>query len=170
MDTACRADVPVDLGDLAQRGYRFALSLTHNVEHAEELTQDAWFSVLKANGPWRRAYLFTTIRNRFIDQCRRDRRKNAWMAQQVAGNGETNGDDTWADDESIAATNGSIKSALQDLRPEERGVLFLSAVEDFSARQIAELLDMPRGTVLSLLHRAKAKVRNYVSKESDEKS
>ncbi len=55
--------------------------------------------------------------------------------------------------------NGSLDSALGRLRPEERAVLYLSAVEGFTAKQIGELLDWPRGTVLSMLHRSKNKIR-----------
>ena len=52
-----------------------------------------------------------------------------------------------------------MESALGRLRPEERAVLYLAAVENYTARQIGELLGWPRGSVLSLLHRARSKLR-----------
>ncbi len=54
---------------------------------------------------------------------------------------------------------GELEWALATLRPVEREPLFLSAVEGFTAREIGELTDRPRGTVLSLIHRAKGKMR-----------
>ncbi len=59
-----------ELEDLLQRGYRYALSLTHNRHRAEELLQEACVSLLRSGGHWRVASLFTTIRHRLIDQLR----------------------------------------------------------------------------------------------------
>ena len=62
-----------DVRELAQRGYRFALALTHDPDQAEDVLQDAWYRVLHANGPLTAGYLFSTVRNRFIDLARRDK-------------------------------------------------------------------------------------------------
>ena len=53
--------------------------------------------------------------------------------------------------------------ALGLLRPVERAVMLLSAVEGYTAREIGELLDAPRGTVLSLMHRTRAKIRRWLT-------
>ena len=154
-----------NFAELVQRGYRFALSLTHNATQAEDLIQDAWFSVLRARGPMSPAYLFATVRNRFIDQYRRDR---ARPTEALDNHPEPEGLDEsqmW-DGEGLPATNGAFDAALGKLRPEERSVLYLAAVEQFTAKQIADLLDWPRGTVLSMLHRTKCKLRQMVLAES----
>ena len=57
---------------MLRQGYRFALSLTHDTARAEDLLQDAWVSVLRADGPQTPAYLITAIRSRYIDLYRRD--------------------------------------------------------------------------------------------------
>lgn len=157
------ADASGDLGELLQRGYRFALSLTHDAARAEDLAQDAWLSVLKARGPRTRQYLFATIRNRFIDQCRR----NALvLTEPLARYSDEEGEvGVWQDDVEIHVQDGCLRRALDRLRPEERAVLFLSAVEDFTAQQIAELLDWPRGTVLSCIHRARNKLRHILQSD-----
>jgi len=141
-----------------QRGYRFALSLTHNAQHAEELVQDAWFSVLKARGPWNRFYLFSAIRSRFVDTCRR--RKIAAFETLVEDiHGEDGPSDETSLGDGLALENGALDAALHGLRPEERTVLFLAAVEGCTAQEIADLLQWPRGTVLSMLHRTRKKLR-----------
>ena len=98
-----------DLTELAQRGYRFALSLTHHVPRAEDLVQDAWLSLLRSNGPWTRAFLFTVIRNRFIDLCRRERcvtfESLSDSAEAVADDGES----CWPNDTPLAISNESLE-------------------------------------------------------------
>lgn len=142
--------------DLAQRGYRFALSLTHNTDRAEDLLQDAWFALLKREGPWSAAYLFTTIRNRFIDEYRRSVRHDPEPFETC----EEQGDPDNSTDEPLVIANGNLEHALERLSAEERAVLYLSGVERCSAQAIAELLQWPRGTVLGMIRRAKGKLRS----------
>ena len=59
------------LATLAQRGFSYALSLTHDRVAAEDLLQDAWAGVIRAGGPRTRPYLFRAIRSRWIDGYRR---------------------------------------------------------------------------------------------------
>ena len=61
-----------------------------------------------------------------------------------------------------ALSENALSSALGRLRPEERAVLFLSVVEGYSAQQIGKLLEWPRGTVLSLIHRARGKLQRMM--------
>ena len=49
-----------------------------------------------------------------------------------------------------------LTQALSRLRPEEREAIYLQAVKGYTAAEAAELMDRPRGTVLSLIHRGKA--------------
>ena len=147
-----------ELGELVQRGYRFALSLTHSAQRAEELVQDAWFSVLRARGPWSRGYLFSAIRSRFIDDCRR---RKIVVFEPLHEDTQQECDDLEVSfDDGLLAGNGALDAALGKLKPEERTVLFLAAVEEYTAQQIAELLAWPRGTVLSMLHRTRRKLRD----------
>lgn len=166
------ANQQVDLGDLVQRGYRFALSLTHDVARAEDLVQDAWHSLLKANGTWTRPYLFAAVKSRFIDQCRRDGRVvfEALDESNADRDCAANGDASASVGEHLVSVNGQFTSALNALRPEERGALYLSAVEGATAGEIADMLGLPRGTVLSLMHRGKAKLRKAILREADVES
>lgn len=151
-----------DLADLVQRGYRFAFSLTHDGAWADDLVQDAWLSVLRAAGPWSREYLFATIRNRFVDECRRRRIVGFESLEALAEPAGLDAPWTEGDTWDAAIAGDELGRALSGLRPEERTVLFLSAVEGYTAREIADLLGCPRGSVLSLMHRARARVREYL--------
>ena len=151
-----------DLVDLVQRGYRFAYSLTHHAAWAEDLVQDAWLSVLRAGGPWSRQYVFAAIRNRFVDECRRRQivgfEPLDEMCESSGATEDSSASEVWDD----AIDAAGLERALGALRSEERAVLFLAAVEGYTAREIAELLGWPRGSVLSLMHRARGRAREYL--------
>ena len=63
----------------------------------------------------------------------------------------------------VLILSGALDRALSRLRPQERAALVLSAVEGYTAREIAEFLDCPRGTVLSLMFRARQKLQRWLS-------
>lgn len=150
--------------DLLQRAFRFAFSLTHDMSDAEDLVQDAWLAVLKADGPRTAPYLMASVRSRFIDQWRRKR-----VVEMVALEPEHHaasavaGADLWADDRPLRALSGAVEKALARLSADERASLYLSAVEGYSAREIADLLDRPRGTILSMLFRSREKLRRILA-------
>lgn len=154
-----------DLCDLVQRGYRFAYALAHDAARADDLLQEAWLSVLKARGPWTREYLFAAIRNRFIDVCRR----NALVAFEPlidADRAECVAENAACEiDESATLDAGALGGALARLRNEERAVIYLTVVEELTAQQVAEMFGWPRGTVLSLAHRARKKLREWIRLE-----
>lgn len=156
---------PGDIHDLVQRGYRFAHSLTHNADQAEELLQEAWFQILRRGGPWHRGYLFATIRNRFIDQYRRmELLRPLPLNGELDGQVVDEGDRFVFPDGPMSLANG-VAGALSKLGPEERAVLFLAAVEGMTAQAIADLLEWPRGTVLSMIFRARKKLQRGAQSE-----
>lgn len=154
--------VPSGIDDLLDRGYRYAFSLAHNGAEAEDLLQDACLSILGSGAKWERAYLFATIRNRFIDRYRRNRKILflSLEAEHDVPNDEN--DENWGSSDVLL--NGQLDRALASLRAEERETLFLAVVEGYTAEEIGELTSRPRGTILSLLHRTKAKLRDLLGK------
>jgi len=153
-----------DLADLLQHGFRYAFSLSHDRSRAEDLLQDAWVAVLKAGGPHTRGYLLSAIRSRFINLYRRERLVPTVSLEEFAGSaGVDRGvEDTFLPD--LLA----LEKSLSSLRSAEREALFLSAVEGYTAQEIAGLTDQPRGTVLSLIHRARVKLRRSLEAASGE--
>jgi RNA polymerase sigma-70 factor (ECF subfamily) len=113
--------------------------------------------------------LFAAIRNKFIDHCRRERIAWAESLDTLAevDSAERTGDENGFKDPALS--NGRFESALNDLRPEERAVLYLMLVEGYTAQSVADLFEWPRGTVLSMSHRARQKVRASVNGESVDK-
>lgn len=151
------ADVSSNMDELLQRGYRYALSLTHDRHAAEELLQEACLSLVQSGGRWHVGSVLTAIRHRFIDRLRRRglTMQSLDIAAEVAH--EAAGP--------AALTNeldADLERALGALRPEERELLYLSAVEEMTAAEIAKITDRPRGTILSLIHRAKRKARELL--------
>lgn len=152
---------------LLKQGYRFALSLTHDAARAEDLVQDAWVAMLRADGPRSAAYLITAIRTRWVDEHRRalivpteSLDSKPRLAHEIER-------EFWCDPCEAVSLKTTLDRALGLLRPEERAVLLLSAVEGYTAKEIGGMLDAPRGTVLSLMHRTRAKMRRWLNDSSN---
>ncbi len=152
---------------LLDSGYRYAVALTHDRGEAEDLIQDACLAILASGAPWERPYLFATIRNRFIDRYRRNR-KVLFVALEDGDGGETEPVELdWPAPDVIEA--GRLERALGALRAEEREALFLAVVEGYTAEEIGRMTSRPRGTILSLLHRTKRKLRDLLGGERGER-
>ena len=151
-----------DINDLLRCSYRFALALSHDRSRAEDLVQDAWISVLRAQGPWTKEYLFSVVRNRFIDQHRRARLVNTEILEEHTEISIDSERYFWCDEVPASSGNTSLDRALSRLRPEEREVMFLTAVEGYTAKEVADMLGSARGTVLSMMHRARKKLRRWL--------
>jgi len=137
-----------------QCGFRYALALTHHAADAEDLVQEAWLKLCRSyGGVASNALLFTAVRNLFVDQCRRKKIVHFESLDQP----EAPALPPVAAEES--GVKGDLDALLAVLRPVERETLFLHYYEGHTAEEIAQLTGQPRGTVLSLLHRAIAKLR-----------
>lgn len=143
----------IDDRQLINSGFRYAVSLTHNRHDAEDLIQQACLKVLRSHGTLvSKSYLFTAIRNLFYDSLRKQR---LISEEQITEDSITDGTSshTRTVDQKI-----DLKEILGCLRAEEREVLFLQCVEGYTAEEIGTLTNQPRGTVLSLLSRAKKRL------------
>ncbi len=143
--------------ELLQSGYRYALSLTHHRADAEDLAQQAWLNLCQRyGGATSRAALYTTIRNLFIDRCRRAR-VVAFDSLDAAP------PDLAAPASAAPGTSDDLERLLGTLRPGEREAIYLHHIDGHTAEEIGVLTRQPRGTVLSLLHRAFKKLRDAAS-------
>ncbi len=150
----------VDLAEMLRRGMRFAQSLTHDRSEAEDLLQDAATAMLVKGVAWEACYLFATIRNRFIDRCRRRKIVAFVSLDHGLASGEPR--EIPAPDACAVVDHfegDRLHRALAALRDDERETLFLAAIEGFTAEEIARFSGRPRGTVLSVIFRAKRKLR-----------
>jgi len=137
-----------------QKGYRYALALTHHAADAEDLVHEAWLNLSRRYGKVEtNALLFTAVRNLFVDQCRRKK------IVQFDSLEDATGPELATNPESEPGVQGDLDTLLEVLRPVEREALFFHYYEGRTAEEIAQLTGQPRGTVLSLLHRSIAKLR-----------
>ena len=137
--------------ELLQSAYRYALSLTSEAGAAEDLAQQGWLRLLRRHGQVpRRGSLFLTVRRLFIDRYRRDRRVEFVPLEDL--------DREPPVPQAPVVDRLDLERLLADLRPKEREALYLHAVEGYSATEIGRLTEQGRGTVLSLIHRARKKL------------
>lgn len=152
-----------DIETLIQAGYRYAYALQNDSGEAQGLVHDAWLRASKsANGTPDKALLFRCVRNIHIDQYRRSRKVQFCSVDDF---GRDAGDQTGAFDV-VEVPDSKLESALTTLREPEREALFLSVVEGYTAGEVAKLTGSTRGTVLSLIHRARSKLKNIMTEDN----
>ena len=141
----------MDERELLQSAYRYALSLTSEAGAAEDLAQQGWLRLLGRHGRVpRQGSLFLTVRRLFIDRYRRDRRVEFVPLEDL--------DREPPVPPVPVVEHVDLERLLAELRPKEREALYLHAVEGFSATEIGRRTQQGRGTVLSLIHRARKKL------------
>lgn len=147
---------------LLQSAYRYAHALCGHAELSEDLVHESWLKVVDKHGPSPdKALLFRVIRNLFIDGVRHRTRfpSDSYDDHPLP-------DATAFDPSHYASHDLVLAQALSELRSIEREVLFLWALEGHTAAEIATLTTQSRGTVLSQIHRAKAKLKKHLNLHS----
>ena len=145
------------LRELIPRLRRFALSLTRHASNADDLVQNCLERALGSVAAKRpdgdlRAWLFTILYRQFVDNHRRSRRY-ARMLEFFTGR-----DDTQPSTERTVLAQSTLE-AFDQLATEQRALLLWVSVEGLSYKQVAEILDVPIGTVMSRLSRARNALR-----------
>jgi RNA polymerase sigma factor (sigma-70 family) len=146
---------------------RYARVLTGEASRADDLVQEtlarAWEKRrLWAAGTDLRAWLFTIMHNVFVNQRALARRD----ARNVSLDGDEGGGESWQ--LSVRATQYARVELMEMMQQvgrlpsEQREVLLLAAVEELRYEEIAEVLAIPIGTVMSRLSRARDKLRRMV--------
>ncbi len=144
---------------------RVAHTLTGSWADAEDLVQDtlirAYRNIAGFDGAHPRAWLLTILRNAHLNSLRRqhpdllgdriDAGHRPAFGAPVAGSAE--------DDVVEAVMDERVETALAGLDPKFRAVLLLIDVEQLTYAEVAELLAVPVGTVMSRLSRARDRVR-----------
>jgi len=160
LDAPSDISIPTTDAERLQKGYRYALALTHHPEDAQDLVHEAWLNLCRRYGQvGSNAILFTAVRNLFVDQCRRKK------IVQFESLDEPETPDVPEMVDSEPGVQGDLETLLATLRPVEREALFLHYYEGRTAEEIGQLTSQPRGTVLSLLHRAIAKLREVATQD-----
>jgi RNA polymerase sigma-70 factor (ECF subfamily) len=145
--------------------YNFARWLVHNSNDAEDLVQETYLKALRGFASFQpgtnfRAWIFQILRNTFLSSCSKLERR-----MTVAMDSEKDGPELAVDMETpetilmIRSDSQLVQSAIYDLPVHYRQTLLLCEVEEMSYQEIAEVLSIPIGTVMSCLARARKAVR-----------
>jgi RNA polymerase sigma factor (sigma-70 family) len=140
--------------------HNLARWLTRNTDDAEDVVQDACVRALKyvggMQGAGAKAWFLTIVRHAFYDWCRRNR--PAQIARDDGTAIESAVDDAAIDPEQAAlrgADSRMLADAVAELPLAYREILILREMEELSYKQIARIADVPIGTVMSRLSRAR---------------
>jgi RNA polymerase sigma-70 factor, ECF subfamily len=147
---------------------RVANSLTRNHAEAEDLVQDTLLRAYRAidgfDGRFPRAWLLTILRNTHINRNRR-RRPELLRDPDVATDRMVSAaSDERADAGIDNEIDAEILRALASLDDPFRRVVELVDIDGLSYAEAAEVLDVPVGTVMSRLHRARSRIRDRLDR------
>jgi RNA polymerase sigma-70 factor (ECF subfamily) len=140
---------------------RYARSLARNPEDAEDLVQDALMRAYERRPTFRqggnlRAWLMSVLHNAHVDGLRR-RRSQARRIGEAALLSEG----VHQADAEDAVRLGQLREAFFLLPEEQRAALHLVAIDEMSYQDAARVLDIPVGTLMSRLSRARARLRAF---------
>jgi RNA polymerase sigma-70 factor (ECF subfamily) len=141
--------------------YRVAKRLTRDQHAAEDLVQETYFKAYRAFDKFEvreygiRPWLLKILNNTFLNRLARDRKAPQATDHQVL-EATQEADPVSAPVElDFENVDEEVKRAIDDLAPEFRSVVLLWATMEHSYQEIADILDVPIGTVMSRLHRAR---------------
>ena len=144
--------------------YSGALRMTRNPADAEDLVQETYLKAYRAyssfeEGTNLKAWLFRILTNTFINSYRAKQRRpgetdledveDLYMYHRLGGLEAAMAGRSAEDELLERFTDDEVKQALEDLPEQFRVAVLLADVEGFSYKEIAEILDVPIGTVMS---------------------
>ena len=179
-----RADMkitPADFDRLAMEHldmlYRVARRLTRSATQAEDLVQETYLRAFRARGEFQlegfgiRPWLVRIMHNLHVTRSQREKRQPVAVDEsQLDGIASSPLElPSSAFDGQFQAMDEHLVRAIMELAQEYQTVLMLWAVEEFTYKEIADAVDVPIGTVMSRLHRARTKLserlRDFARKE-----
>jgi RNA polymerase sigma-70 factor, ECF subfamily len=143
--------------------YRFAYSLAGNADDASELTQETYYRLLSNAGQLRdptkiKAWLFTTLYRVFLGQKHHSTRFPHLTISSVEHELPA------LTPEIVNEIDGLlVMEALLEIDEHHRSPLVLFYLQNLSYREIAEILEIPIGTVMSRLSRSKVALRDHLA-------
>lgn len=170
--------------ELAGAIFGYLLRMVRSPGVAEDLLQDTWLRVIERRGqlasadrfvPW----VFRIARNLALNHLRRGRRKTRlWNVSDLGGEGGPSIEDLAARnndgmpnprDHAIARERaGLIQEVITELDDQTREMIQLRYFEHLKLAEIAEVLDVPLGTVCTKVHRALRRIRRRMEEEGHE--
>jgi len=156
--------------------YRRAMRMTHNRADAEDLLQDTMMSAYAGFGSFRpgtnlNAWIYRIQTNAFINTFRkRQRQPVTYSVEEItdqllaATAAHSSLGLPSAEDEVLATLpDAAIVTAMNTLPEPFRMAVYLADVEGLKYKEIAEIMDIPHGTVMSRLHRGRRQLRSILA-------
>lgn len=157
--------------------YSGALRMTRNPADAEDLLQETYLRAYRGFGGFQdgtnlKAWLYRILTNTYINQYRAKKRRfdettldeaeDLYLYRRLGGL-EAAAASRSAEDELMDwFTDSEVKDALEALPEQFRMAVLLADVEGFAYKEIAEILDIPIGTVMSRLHRGRKSLQKQL--------
>lgn len=161
--------------------YAAAMRYTKNPEDAQDLVQDTYAKAYTSfhqfePGTNLKAWLYRVLTTTFINNYRKDQRRpqssdselEDWQLAEASSHTSDQGKST----EDVVLENlpdSDIKNALAQIPEEFRMVVYYADVEGFSYKEIAEIVGVPTGTVMSRLHRGRKQLREKLTDYAKER-
>lgn len=165
---ADQADFERDAMEFAPQLYSAALRMTRNAADAEDVVQETYLKAYRAYGSFTegtnlKAWLYRILTNTYINKYRKAQRRpsevelgelqDMYLFRRL---GEQSGAAESAENTALDAfVDEDIIEAIESLPENFRLPVIYADVEGFSYKEIAEILDVPIGTVMSRLHRGR---------------
>ena len=159
-----------DAMPLLDQLYGAALRMTRNPADAEDLVQETFLKAFAAFGTFRagtnlKAWLYRILTNTYINSYRAKKRRpdeteldeveDLYLYRRIGGLEAAMAGRSAEDELLDRFTDAEVKAAVDSLPENFRMAVILADVEGFSYREIADILDIPIGTVMSRLHRGR---------------
>lgn len=166
-DPALKERFERDVLPLLPNLYSAALRLTRNPSDAEDLVQEAYLRAYRGfsgfeEGTNLRAWMYRILTNTFINAYRKKQREPVTVQEDDVEDwylydklGETGVEPSAEAEVLQRMPDEDVQRALEDLPEGFRLAVLLADVEGFAYKEIAEILDIPIGTVMSRLHRGR---------------
>lgn len=145
--------------------YRFARRLSRDADRAQDLVQETYVRALRARDSFDlqefgiRPWLLRILYNLHLSRAQREGRQPiAIEDEQLEAAGPTDATLWPAGFNTFEGMDQQLVRAIESLSDEYRSVLVLWALEEMSYKEISEALDLPIGTVMSRLHRARTRL------------
>lgn len=150
--------------------YSGALRMTRNPADAEDLVQETYLRAYRGFGGFQegtnlKAWLYRILTNTYINAYRAKQRRpeesdldeveDLYLYRRLGGLEAARAGRSAEDELMDTFSEHEVKAAIEDLPENFRMAVLLADVEGFAYKEIAEILDIPIGTVMSRLHRGR---------------